>query len=345
MQYLDSSVNSFTRFCVFAFAWGIIALLWPLTAWFELSSCERLWAGVRHQVTFTVIHFVAFPFAVGWVAVHAPGLVNSQVGRSRWNKAILFAMFALMGWVSYKDLTTGYFLTIYLHSPCTEELRIEDQSRSEAKSILQQKVKRLAQAGPDSDPDQVSQLTREVEKLAAEYSNPKNPYLSRRSRDGIASVMGKANFLPIVAALVTVTFQMFCAFLVWCVVLHFLDASNVDESVVRFRAAWLTSAIVAVCTWIPVRAYANYWEREYGMIPTNDGSVVFAAILALIVFFLLLINQLVIDWKSWEVLKYIAGVVCGVVGFLVSKFPTIGEQIRAAIETLTPEMLFTSELF
>jgi hypothetical protein len=89
--------------------------------------------------------------------------------------------------------------------------------------------------------------------------------------------------------------------------------------------------------WIPLRAYADWYQNAFlGVLPVNN-ELVLASILSvafgLFLLYFYLIARLPADWTS--LLSFIIGFIGPVVGFLLYVYPTLFEQINIWVNSLS----------
>lgn len=328
------------RFCLFSLAWALLALAWPVCVYKELNACAFMPALLRHQVTFTIIHFTAFPFAIGWFAAKADrGILVLERG-SQHRYWVLVLLWGVMLCVSYSDLTNGYLLTASLKNPCSKQhLQQQECQKKSSEGSSAPVVQPTTEMSGGKSVEEIEKGTFPAEGNC----DDKNQFLMDRSRDGLFGTLRKGNSIVPASAIITVVFQLFAALVVWCSAFHILDAKSLMDagqtSIVKSRTEYLAVTIVAMATWIPARSYTNYWEREYGLIPTTDAAPYFASLVAFIVLLGLLTKHFMLVWPGLSTAKYLLGLLCVGLGIILIAFDDVAKRVYKVLDSLHPSMI------
>jgi hypothetical protein len=327
--------DPFGRFLGSASIVLLAALSWHAVLLIECWECRNLaYMWILQELTFSIVHPVFFSIAVGiFVATFSLDHCLPPMGKGRTFAILgLIGLCLLMLWISWTDLNSGHLQSYELLDPCAR-MRDDDKLRA-----LRDKKDRaesaLAAAEIQVKPkDDIKKLTSALEALTIEYKQADAAYRKAREKSGLPGTFAKTNWITLVSVLLTAAFELFCAVLVWYFVLVIFNG-RLDES----TEPQLVAILLLLAVWIPARAYANFCEEQQAGIKPDNASVVFAAVILVIVFAALFINAVIDGRISWELAKYVGGAVVASITFMMVGFPSWVAWIKAGIDKMAPGM-------
>ncbi len=272
-----------------------------------------------------------WPIAVGlFVAMFS---VDHCLPPTKWRRAVSIAALAvlcsLLLWVSYVDLSDGYLSSYELPGPCGG--KAIDTNLGDLRHALTLAESELAGAQEKKTPDEeTNKRTSEVETARARYQAALAPL----SKSGVFGTFAKANRIVPVSVLLTLAFELFCLVFLWYVLMGIFNGAFTDGSTKQL----LVFILLLLTIWIPARAYANYCEREVGGTVT-DAAVIFAAVLVMLVFAALFILDVIDGRISWEIAKYLLGLLVASITFMVVSLPRWVATVKVRIDEMSPAML------
>lgn len=299
-------MQAFSRFC-FGFGIAFLAsITWPIVLSIALSQCDA-WRWMTIEVTFSVIHPTCIAIAFGLFLASFYEEITDPFAFFRWplGPILMLVLVGLLFWLAYLDLTTGYLDSYELSDPCTA-------TKSDARY--------RAEFAPRKDRDfEASQLPVDKE------------YRAERGKGSFPKIFSKTNWITPLNIAGTVLIQLFVLYFIWCVI----TAATRDDS--KGEAGLAISLLLAL--WIPARAFANICEADQVGRDPNQTVVIFAGVLALIVFAIQCVQAVIRGLLDLKATLAILGVVATTGTFLLTAFPKEVLMIQAEMRKFTPPMV------
>jgi hypothetical protein len=341
--------HQFRRFAVAGAVCVGVSSTWLIVAWWELHSCSLL-RQVRHQVTYSILHLTAFPFAIGWLAAHVTWAFCFPPDSFKvWRVSGLVSLYLMVACVWYFDMTSGHLLTYQLENACEFAdggLRADDNigdawRARERDAIAAAEARVVAARDRKLAEDEVQERVVAIETLRSAYHADDNPYLKYRERDGLLGTIKKGNAIVPVAMLLTLAFQIAAATTVWCVFVHWLNTRGMsaDANRVQSQIRWLMTVILAFSPWLVARAYANYYEEQMDLVPTSNAAVVFALIVVTMLIALLYLDLWLRRWKGGDVAKSVGFACMATFAIVLVKVPAAAGLVHDALSALHVSMV------
>ena len=271
--------DPFYRFLLAGGAALFVSLTWPAMLFFECWNCaDRAWEWTLQEVTFSIVHPVFFSTAIGFFVANfsSNNCLPSAIKGRLLAISALAALCLLMVLISYSDLTSGSLSSYELLDPCTsikkDKVTLDLRKKMDsAKADL-----KAAEESKTATPAKIAEQQKAFDSAEKEHKTNRDSRLAARAKSGLFGTLAKANWITVVNILLTLMFELFSVIVVWYFVMAIWNR-KIDE----VRSPFIATVLL-LTVWIPARAYANFCENEMGG-SGNDGPVVFAAIVVLIV--------------------------------------------------------------